>query len=83
MIQDESEDDAIAHYRFQKRHFQEVADKIWPRVQECLVGDKVAATYDSGNYSAPYESLFLMVLLRFSRLRTKAYQAQDGDLLWL
>ena len=69
LIQDISEDDAIAHCRFRKRHLQEMADKIWPRVQEYLVGGKMAVTYDSGNYSAPYESLLLMVLFRFSRPR--------------
>jgi hypothetical protein len=69
LIQDVSEDDAIAHFRFRKRHLQEVADKVWPRVQEYLVGGKMAVTYNSGNYSAPYESLFLLVLFRFSRPR--------------
>ncbi len=46
-----SEDDAIAHFWFRKRHLQEVADKIWPRVQEYLVGGKMAVTYNSGNFS--------------------------------
>jgi hypothetical protein len=49
LIQDVSEDDATAHFRFQKRHSQGVADKIWPRVQEYLVGGKMAVTYNSGN----------------------------------
>jgi hypothetical protein len=69
LIGDVSEDDAIAHFRFRKRHLQELANKIWPRVQEYLTGVKTSITFDSGNYSAPYESLLLMVLFRLSRPR--------------
>ena len=69
LIQEVSENDAIVHFRFRQRHLQEMADKLWPRVREYIVGVKASIKFDSGNYSAPYETLPLMVLFRFSRPR--------------
>jgi hypothetical protein len=62
-------DDAISHFRFRKPHLQEVADKLWPRLREYLAGSKTFILFNNGNYSAPYETLFLMLLFRFSRPR--------------
>jgi hypothetical protein len=69
MIQDLSEDDSIFHCRFRKRYLQEFADKLWPRIEQFLQGDKLSIVFSNGNYSAPYESLLLMVLFRFPRPR--------------
>ena len=40
IIQDLSEDDALTHFHFQKVHLQEVADKLWPRLQCFLIGHR-------------------------------------------
>ena len=69
MIEDLTDDDAISHFRFRKPHLQEVADKLWPRLREYLAGSKTFILFNNGNYSAPYETLFLMLLFRFSRPR--------------
>ena len=69
MIEDLTDDDAISHFRFRKPHLQEVANKLWPRLREYLVGSKTFIIFNNGNYSAPYETLFLMLLFRFSRPR--------------
>ena len=74
LIKDVSDDDAIAHFRFRKAHLQELADSLWPRLHGFL-GSAVQCSrrclivFENGNYSAPYETLLLMVLFRFSRPR--------------
>ena len=42
IIQDLSEDDALSHFHFCKVHLQEVADKLWPRLQCFLRGHRVS-----------------------------------------
>jgi hypothetical protein len=69
MIEDLTEDDALSHFRFRKVHFQEVADKRWPQLCGYLVGLKSSIVFNNGNYSAPYETLFLMILFQFLRPR--------------
>lgn len=69
LVDDLSEDDSIFHFRFRKKHLQEIADKLWPRLQPYLIGSKNAITFDDGRYSCPYETLLLMVFYRFSRPR--------------
>ena len=66
-----SEDDAIAHFRFRKPHLQELSDMLWPRLHEFLpgAGSPNLVVFENGNYSAPYETMLLMVLFRFSRPR--------------
>ena len=71
LIREISEDDAIADFRFRKSHLQELADKLWPRLRQFLpgAGSPNLVVYENGNYSAPYETMLLMVLFRFSRPR--------------
>jgi hypothetical protein len=71
IVVDLSEDDAIFHFRFRKKHLQEMFDKLWPRLQQYLaVGSKkTGVIFDDGRYCCPYETLFLMVLFRFARPR--------------
>ena len=69
IVEDLSDDDAIFHFRFRKKLLQELADKLWPRLQPYLTGLKPCITFDHGRYSSPYETLFLMVMFRFSRPR--------------
>jgi DDE superfamily endonuclease len=69
IVEDLSDDDAISHFRFRKKHLQEVANKLWPRLQQYLVGSKAGVIFEGGKYSCPYETLLLMVLFRFSRPR--------------
>ena len=69
IIQDLSEDDALSHFCFQKVHLQEVADKLWPRLQCFLVGHRDSIKVNKGTYSLPYETLLLLVLYRLSRPR--------------
>jgi hypothetical protein len=66
-----SEDDAIAHFRFRKPHLQELSDMLWPRLYQFLpgAGSPNLVVFKNGNYSAPYETMLLMVLFRFSRPR--------------
>ena len=67
LIQDLSEDDALMHFCFCKAHLQEVADKLWPRLQCFLSGYKSSMKVNNGTYSLPYETLLLLVLYRLSR----------------
>ena len=71
LIREISEDDAIADFRFRKSHLQELADMLWPRLRQFLpgAGSPNLVVYENGNYSAPYETMLLMVLFRFSRPR--------------
>jgi hypothetical protein len=71
LICDISDDDAIAHFRFRKPHLQELADMLWPRLRQFLpgAGSPYLVVFENGNYSAPYETMLLMVLFRFSRPR--------------
>ena len=71
LICDISDDDAIAHFRFRKTHLQELADMLWPRLRQFLPGAESPnlVVFDNGNYSAPYETMLLVVLFRFSRPR--------------
>jgi DDE superfamily endonuclease len=66
-----SDDDAIAHFRFRKTHLQELSDMLWPRLHQFLPGatSPSLVVFEKGNYSAPYETMLLMVLFRFSRPR--------------
>jgi hypothetical protein len=71
IVEDLSEDDAIFHFRFRKKHLQEIAGKLWPRLKNSFVeaSDKQGIVFDKGRYCCPYETLLLMVLFRFSRPR--------------
>ena len=69
IIQDLSEDDALTHFHFQKVHLQEVADKLWPRLQCFLIGHRGSIKVNNCIYSLPYETLLLLVLYRLSRPR--------------
>ena len=62
IIQDLSEDDALSHFHFCKVHLQEVADKLWPRLQCFLRGHRGSIKVKNGTYSLPYETLLLLVL---------------------
>jgi nuclease HARBI1 len=70
-ICDIADDDfSYAYFRFRKTHLQEVANKLWPRLSPYLSGTKEHIQFGgSKRYSAPFETLFLMVLFRFSRPR--------------
>ena len=69
IIQDLSEDDALTHFCFQKVHLQEVADKLWPRLQSFLIGHRGSIKVNNGTYSLPYETLLLLVLYKLSMPR--------------
>ena len=69
IIQDLSEDDALTHFCFCKDHLQEVADKLWPRLQCFLRGQRGSIKVNNGTYSLPYKTLLLLVLYRLSRPR--------------
>jgi hypothetical protein len=66
-IQDLSVDDALSSFRFRKEHLQEVSEKLWPRLSIYLNGVKGKIVFGDGRYSAPYETLFLLVLYRLAR----------------
>ena len=70
IVEDLSEDDAIFHlFRFRKKHLQQdMVDKLWPRMQPYLntKSKKTGIIFGDGRYCYPYETLFLMVLFRFS-----------------
>jgi hypothetical protein len=68
-IQDLSEDDALTHFCFRKVHLQEVADKLWPRLQCFLTGHRGSIKVNNGTYFLPYENLLLLVLYSLSRPR--------------
>lgn len=68
-VQQLSADDALTHFRFRKVHLQEVSDKLWPRLSAYLVGTKEKIVFGDGHYSAPYETLLLLVLFRLARPR--------------
>ena len=61
-IQDLSVEDALSHFCFCKVHLQEVADKLWPRLQCFLRGHRGSIKVNNGTYSLPYETLLLLVL---------------------
>ena len=61
-IQDLSVEDALSHFCFCKVHLQEVADKLWPRLQCFLRGHRGSIKVKNGTYSLPYETLLLLVL---------------------
>jgi hypothetical protein len=71
IVVDLSEDNAIFHFQFSKKHLQEMFNKLWPRLQQYLaVGSKkTGVIFDDGRYCCPYETLFLMVLFRFAQPR--------------
>jgi hypothetical protein len=66
-IDDLSSDDALSFFRFRKVHLQEVSDKIWPRLSPYLIGTKEKIVFGDGHYSAPYETLLLLMKYRLSR----------------
>jgi hypothetical protein len=61
-IDELSLDDALTHFLFRKVHLQEVADKLWPRLLCYLDGEKGKILFGDGHFSAPYETLLLLVL---------------------
>jgi hypothetical protein len=81
--QDLSEDDALSHFHFHKAHLQEVADKLWPRLQFFLRGHRGSIKVNNGTYTLPYETLLLLVLYRLSRPRyIRKGKEWNGGLLW-
>ena len=56
-------------FRFRKVHLQEISDKLWPRHSVFLNGSKDKITFEKEKYTAPFESLLLLVLYQFSRPR--------------
>jgi hypothetical protein len=66
-IDELSLDDALTHFRFRKVHLQEVSDKLWPRLLCYLDGEKNKILFGEGHFSAPYETLLLLVLYRLAR----------------
>ena len=62
-----SDDDALTFFRFRKVHLQEVSDKLWPRLSIYFIGTKDAISFGNGHYSAPFETLLLLVMFRLSR----------------
>ena len=69
LIQNLSEDDALTHFCFCKVLLQEVADKLWLRLQCFLIGHRGSIKVNNGTYSLPYETILLLVLYRLSRPR--------------
>ena len=69
IVEDLSEDDAIFHFRFRKKHLQDMMDKLWPHLQPYFnaKGKKSGIIFDDGRYCFPDETLFLMVLFCFLR----------------
>ena len=57
------------YFHFCNVHLQEVADKLWPRLQCFLRGHRGSIKVNNGTYSLPYETLLLLVLYRLSRPR--------------
>ena len=68
IFEDLSDDDAIFHFRFRKKHLQELANKLWPQLQPYLTGLKPCITFDHGRYSCPYETLFSRLCFVFQGL---------------
>ena len=61
-IQDLSEDDALMHFCFCKAHLQEVADKLWPRLQVVISGNRGPINMNNGTYPLHYMTLLFLVL---------------------
>ena len=80
LIQDLSEDDALMHFCFGKAHLQEVADKLWPRLQCFLSGHRGSIKVNYGTYSLPYENFLLFLHYRLSMPRR--IRNGNGGLLW-
>ena len=51
LIHDLSKGDALTHFHFCKVHLQEVADKLWPRLQCFLRGHRGSIKVNNGTYS--------------------------------
>ena len=69
LIHDLSKGDALTHFHFCKVHLQEVADKLWPRLQCFYRGHRGSIKVNNGTYSLPYKTLFLLVIFSLSRPR--------------
>jgi hypothetical protein len=69
LIQDLFEDDALTNFCFCNIHLQEVADKLWPRLQCFLRGHRGSIKVNNGTYSLPYETILLFVHYSLSRPR--------------
>jgi hypothetical protein len=53
-------------YRFRKQEIQEIADKLWPRMEAYFDGTKEKIRCTNG-YSAPFETMLLVYLYRLHR----------------
>jgi hypothetical protein len=72
-----SSDDALTFFRFRKVHLQEVSDKLWPRLSIYFIGTKDAILSGNGHYSAPFETLLLLVMFRLSRPRRTRREMEE------
>ncbi len=59
------EDYAWTHFHFKKRHLQEPADKLWPRLSVYLDGTKHCIKCGD-RYSFAYETLLIVVIYHFA-----------------
>ena len=69
LIFDLSKDETLMHFCFCKACLQEVADKLWPRLQVFLSGNRGSIKVNNDTYLLPYETLLLLVIYRLSRPR--------------
>ena len=58
----------INDFRFRKKDLQELADRLWPKLELLLNGDKESIVCNNA-YRCPYETGLLLVLFRLSRPR--------------
>ena len=59
--------DALSHFHFCNFHLQDVAEKLWPRLQCFVICHRGSIKVNNDTYSLPYETLLLLVLYRISR----------------
>ena len=79
LIQDLSEDDVLMQFCFCKGHLQEVADKLWPRLQVFLTGNRGSIKVNNGTYSLPHDTLYFPCTLQ--AVKAKVYKEGNGGLL--
>jgi hypothetical protein len=66
VISDFHDSQCNLNFRFRKTELQEVADKLWPRLEPFLEGTKEKLKLEN-RYTAPYETCLLLTLYRFHR----------------
>ena len=68
------------HFYFQKAHLQEVADKLFPRLQVFLKGNRGFIKENNATNLIVFEALLLLTVAQ--AFKANAYKGRKGGLLW-